>query len=173
MTKGECDLQDQSLFFGFTKQRFYKFKRVISNKELGPILKIVITRYIHCTRCVKVATEITGTEELKIFGRGNSSKVETYIGKMLTTELSGNVISMCPVGASIYTTANQTLNKNSNKQNSLIREYFTEKTYKELNRMMKEAAIKLNRRERKKSTMIGILTKKMCRTASFAEYAKN
>lgn len=96
---GDCDLQDQSLFFGFTKRRFYKFKRVVSDKELGPIVKTVMTRCIHCTRCVRFAAEIAGTEELGMFGRGTASEIGTYVDKVLTTELSGNVIDLCPVGA--------------------------------------------------------------------------
>jgi NADH-quinone oxidoreductase subunit G len=96
---GDCDLQDQSLFFGFTKRRFYKFKRIVSDKDLGPIVKTVMTRCIHCTRCVRFASEIAGTEELGMFGRGNSSEIGTYIDKILETELSGNVIDLCPVGA--------------------------------------------------------------------------
>lgn len=95
---GECDLQDQSLFFGFTKKRFYKFKRVVSDKDLGPIVKTVMTRCIHCTRCIRFANEITGIEELGIFGRGNHSEVGTYVNRVLTSELSGNVIDLCPVG---------------------------------------------------------------------------
>lgn len=101
---GDCDLQDQSLFFGLTKRRFYKFKRVVSDKELGPIVKTVMTRCIHCTRCVRFAAEIAGTEELGVFGRGNHSEIGTYVDKVLTTELSGNVIDLCPVGA--FTTTN-------------------------------------------------------------------
>jgi NADH dehydrogenase/NADH:ubiquinone oxidoreductase subunit G len=95
---GECDLQDQSLFFGLTRKRFYKFKRVVSNKDLGPIVKTVMTRCIHCTRCIRFANEITGVEELGIFGRGTFSEVGTYIDRILTSELSGNVIDLCPVG---------------------------------------------------------------------------
>lgn len=95
---GECDLQDQSLFFGFTKKRFYKFKRIVSDKNLGPIVKTVMTRCIHCTRCVRFANEIAGTEELGIFGRGVASEVGTYVDKILLTELSGNIIDLCPVG---------------------------------------------------------------------------
>jgi len=95
---GDCDLQDQSLFFGFTKRRFYKFKRVVSDKNLGPIVKTVMTRCIHCTRCVRFASEIAGVEELGIFGRGGSSEIGTYIDKVLSSELSGNVIDLCPVG---------------------------------------------------------------------------
>ncbi len=95
---GECDLQDQSLFFGFTKRRFYKFKRFVSDKNLGPIVKTVMTRCIHCTRCVRFATEIAGIEELGVLGRGVYSEIGTYVDKVLTSELSGNVIDLCPVG---------------------------------------------------------------------------
>ena len=95
---GDCDLQDQSLFFGFTKRRFYKFKRIVSDKDLGPIVKTVMTRCIHCTRCVRFAAEIAGVEDLGIFGRGGSSEVGTYIDKIFSSELSGNVIDLCPVG---------------------------------------------------------------------------
>lgn len=96
---GDCDLQDQSLFFGFTKRRFYKFKRIVNDKELGPIVKTVMTRCIHCTRCVRFAKEIATTEELGIFGRGTQSEIGTYINKILLTELSGNIIDLCPVGS--------------------------------------------------------------------------
>ena len=95
---GDCDLQDQSLFFGFTKRRFYKFKRVVNDKNIGPIVKTVMTRCIHCTRCIRFATEIAGVEELGIFGRGIDSEVGTYIDRLLSSELSGNVIDLCPVG---------------------------------------------------------------------------
>lgn len=101
---GDCDLQDQSLFFGFTKRRFYKFKRIVSDKKLGPIVKTVMTRCIHCTRCVRFASEIAGIEELGVFGRGNSSEIGTYIDKILLSELSGNIIDLCPVGSLNYKT---------------------------------------------------------------------
>ena len=106
---GECDLQDQSLFFGFTKKRFYKFKRIVSDKDLGPIVKTVMTRCIHCTRCIRFANEITGIEELGIFGRGTLSEVGTYVNRILTSELSGNVIDLCPVGK--FSKKNYNLNK--------------------------------------------------------------
>ena len=89
---------DQSIFFGFTKRRFYKFKRIVSDKNLGPIVKTVMTRCIHCTRCVRFSAEIAGVEELGIFGRGNQSEIGTYVNKVLLSELSGNVIDLCPVG---------------------------------------------------------------------------
>ena len=98
---GDCDLQDQSLFFGFNKRRFYNFKRIVTDKNLGPIVKTVMTRCIHCTRCVRFATEIAGVEDLGIFGRGNHSEIGTYINKIFFSELSGNVIDLCPVGCII------------------------------------------------------------------------
>jgi NADH-quinone oxidoreductase subunit G len=96
---GECDLQDQSLFFGITKKRFYNFKRIVTNKNLGPIVKTVMTRCIHCTRCIRFATEVAGIEDLGIFGRGVNSEIGTYIDKLFRSELSGNIIDICPVGA--------------------------------------------------------------------------
>lgn len=96
---GDCDLQDQSLFFGATRRRFHKFKRVVSDKELGPIIKTVMARCIHCTRCVRFAKEIAGVEDLGMLGRGYNSEIGTYINKVLTTELSGNMIDLCPVAA--------------------------------------------------------------------------
>ena len=94
---GDCDLQDQSLFFGFSKRRFYKFKRIVNDKELGPIVKTVMTRCIHCTRCVRFINEIANTQELGIFGRGYKSEIGAYKEKILVSELSGNVIDLCPV----------------------------------------------------------------------------
>ena len=96
---GECDLQDQSLFFGFTKKRFYNFKKVVLDKNIGPIVKTVMTRCIHCTRCVRFSSEIAGVEDLGIFGRGINSEIGTYIDKTFQSEISGNVIDICPVGA--------------------------------------------------------------------------
>lgn len=95
---GECDLQDQSLYFGFTKRRFYKFKRVVSDKNIGPVVRTVMTRCIHCTRCVRFSKEITGLEELGVFSRGVGSEIGTYVKKSMLSELSGNVIDICPVG---------------------------------------------------------------------------
>jgi NADH dehydrogenase (ubiquinone) Fe-S protein 1 len=96
---GECDLQDQSLFFGLTKKRFYSFKRVVLDKNIGPIVKTVMTRCIHCTRCVRFAAEIAGVEDIGMFGRGLQSEIGTYVEKIFQSELSGNVIDLCPVGA--------------------------------------------------------------------------
>ena len=96
---GECDLQDQSLYFGNTKKRFYNFKRIVTDKNIGPIVKTVMTRCIHCTRCVRFSAEIAGTEDLGMFGRGLDSEIGTYVSKSFQSELSGNVIDLCPVGA--------------------------------------------------------------------------
>ena len=96
---GECDLQDQSLIFGINKKRFYSYKRSVTNKNLGPIIKTVMTRCIHCTRCVRFAKEIAGTEDLGVFGRGYSTEIGTYIEKIFNSEISGNVSDICPVGA--------------------------------------------------------------------------
>ena len=96
---GECDLQDQALFFGFSKKRFYSLKRVVTEKNLGPIVKTVMTRCIHCTRCVRFATEVAGVENLGMFGRGLNSEIGTYVETSFNSELSGNIIDLCPVGA--------------------------------------------------------------------------
>lgn len=96
---GECDLQDQSLYFGNSKKRFYNFKRIVTDKNIGPIVKTVMTRCIHCTRCVRFSAEVAGTEDLGMFGRGLDSEIGTYINKSFQSELSGNVIDLCPVGA--------------------------------------------------------------------------
>jgi len=96
---GECDLQDQSLYFGISKKRFYNFKRIVTDKNIGPIVKTVMTRCIHCTRCVRFSAEIAGTEDLGMFGRGLDSEIGTYVNKTFQSELSGNVIDLCPVGA--------------------------------------------------------------------------
>lgn len=96
---GDCDLQDQSLIFGSSKKRFYSFKRIVSNKNLGTIVKTVMTRCIHCTRCVRFASEIAGIEALGTFGRGVDTEIGTYVEKIFHSELSGNVIDICPVGA--------------------------------------------------------------------------
>lgn len=96
---GECDLQDQALFYGTSKKRFYNYKRVVTNKNLGILIKTVMTRCIHCTRCVRFSNEIAGKSELGIFGRGLHSEIGTYLPKSFSSELSGNVIDICPVGA--------------------------------------------------------------------------
>ena len=96
---GECDLQDQALVFGSDRSRFYETKRSVENKNYGPLVKTIMTRCIHCTRCVRFATEIAGIEDLGCTGRGNDTEIGTYIGSTMKSELSGNVIDLCPVGA--------------------------------------------------------------------------
>jgi NADH-quinone oxidoreductase chain G len=96
---GECDLQDQSFFFGLSKKRFYNYKRIVTDKNIGPVVKTVMTRCIHCTRCVRFASEIAGIDDLGMFGRGINSEIGTYINKTFQSELSGNIIDLCPVGA--------------------------------------------------------------------------
>lgn len=95
---GDCDLQDQSIFFGFTKRRFYKFKRIVKDKKFGPIIKSIMTRCIHCTRCLRFLKEICTTNEMGIFGRGSKSEISSYINKIIFSEMSGNIIDLCPVG---------------------------------------------------------------------------
>jgi NADH-quinone oxidoreductase subunit G len=96
---GECDLQDQALFYGFDRSRFAENKRAVKDKDFGPLVKTQMTRCIHCTRCVRFATEVAGVEEIGATGRGEDMEITTTIGQMLTSELSGNIIDLCPVGA--------------------------------------------------------------------------
>ena len=95
----ECDLQDQSFNFGLAKKRFYSFKRSVHNKNFGILIKTVMTRCIHCTRCVRFSKEISGTNELGVFGRGLNSEIGTYTLNNYNSEFSSNVIDICPVGA--------------------------------------------------------------------------
>jgi len=96
---GECDLQDQSMGFGFDRGRYLENKRAVKDKNLGPLIKTIMTRCIHCTRCVRFATEVAGVQELGATGRGENMEIGTYVEKALTSELSGNMIDLCPVGA--------------------------------------------------------------------------
>ncbi len=96
---GECDLQDQSLYYGVDKSRFSENKRFVSEKYMGPLIKTQMTRCIHCTRCVRFATEIAGVPEIGAIGRGENMEITTYLEKSMESELSGNVIDLCPVGA--------------------------------------------------------------------------
>jgi len=95
---GECDLQDQAMVFGSDRGRFYEFKRAVEDKDLGPLIKTVMTRCIHCTRCVRFAKEIAGVPSLGTTGRGNQMEIGTYIQNIFLSEISGNVIDLCPVG---------------------------------------------------------------------------
>jgi NADH-quinone oxidoreductase subunit G len=96
---GECDLQDQSLLYGNDKGRFYDFKRSVKDKNCGPLIKTIMTRCIQCTRCVRFMREISGLNFLGVIGRGNSMEISNFLEKSLFSELSGNVIDVCPVGA--------------------------------------------------------------------------
>ncbi|KAF2567104.1 hypothetical protein F2Q70_00027229 [Brassica cretica] len=96
---GECDLQDQSMAFGSDRGRFTEMKRSVVDKNLGPLVKTVMTRCIQCTRCVRFASEVAGVQDLGMLGRGSGEEIGTYVEKLMTSELSGNVIDICPVGA--------------------------------------------------------------------------
>jgi NADH-quinone oxidoreductase subunit G len=96
---GECDLQDQAMGYGFDRSRYHENKRAVKDKYMGPLIKTIMTRCIHCTRCIRFATEIAGVPELGATGRGEDMEVGTYVEKALTSELSGNMIDLCPVGA--------------------------------------------------------------------------
>jgi NADH-quinone oxidoreductase subunit G len=96
---GECDLQDQSMFYGFDKSRFSENKRAVKDKYMGPLIKTQMTRCIHCTRCVRFAEEVAGVPEIGTTGRGENMEITTYLEQSMTSELSANVIDLCPVGA--------------------------------------------------------------------------
>jgi NADH-quinone oxidoreductase subunit G len=96
---GECDLQDQSLYYGVDKSRFVENKREVKDKYMGPLIKTQMTRCIHCTRCVRFATEVAGIPEIGAIGRGEDMEITTYLEKSMESELSANVIDLCPVGA--------------------------------------------------------------------------
>ena len=98
---GECDLQDQSVRYGSDRSRFYEpgGKRAVEDKDLGPLVKTIMTRCIHCTRCVRFSNEVAGATEMGSSGRGNDIQIGTYIEKTLNTEMSGNIVDLCPVGA--------------------------------------------------------------------------
>lgn len=100
---GECDLQDQSMMFGSDKSRFtdnaYSGKRATEDKNLGPLVKTSMNRCIHCTRCVRYASEVAGVDDLGTTGRGGDMQIGTYVEKLFASEVSGNIIDLCPVGA--------------------------------------------------------------------------
>ena len=96
---GECDLQDQAMGYGFDRSRFQENKRAVKDKYLGPLIKTIMTRCIHCTRCIRFADEIAGVPELGATGRGEHMEIGTYIEQAISSELSGNLIDVCPVGA--------------------------------------------------------------------------
>ncbi|MDN4631748.1 NADH-quinone oxidoreductase subunit NuoG [Sphingomonas sp. PsM26] len=96
---GECDLQDQSLAYGRGQSRYDENKRAVTEKYMGPIVKTVMTRCIQCTRCIRFAEEVAGVEEIGAIGRGEDMQIVSYLEHAVTSELSGNVVDLCPVGA--------------------------------------------------------------------------
>jgi len=96
---GECDLQDQAMAYGSGTSRYHEHKRAVEDKYMGPLVKTEMTRCIHCTRCIRFTEDVAGTTELGATGRGNHMEITTYIEKALTSELSANIIDLCPVGA--------------------------------------------------------------------------
>ena len=96
---GECELQDVALGFGNDVSRFTEGKRVVQDKNIGPLIETDMTRCIHCTRCVRFGTEVVGMREMGATGRGEHMEIGTYIEKSIESEVSGNIIDLCPVGA--------------------------------------------------------------------------
>jgi len=96
---GECDLQDQAMAFGMDASRYHENKRAVEDKYIGPLVKTIMNRCIHCTRCVRFTTEVAGISELGLIGRGEDAEITTYLEHAMTSELQGNVIDLCPVGA--------------------------------------------------------------------------
>ncbi len=96
---GECDLQDQAMAFGIDSSRYAENKRAVEDKYIGPLVKTVMNRCIHCTRCVRFTTEVAGIAELGLIGRGEDAEITTYLEQAMTSELQGNVVDLCPVGA--------------------------------------------------------------------------
>jgi NADH-quinone oxidoreductase subunit G len=96
---GECDLQDQAMAYGIDSSRFAENKRAVEDKNIGPLVNTHMNRCIHCTRCVRFSTEVAGVEELGAIGRGEDMEITTYLEAAMMSELQGNVIDLCPVGA--------------------------------------------------------------------------
>ena len=96
---GECDLQDQAMAYGVDSSRFRENKRAVEDKYIGPLVKTIMNRCIHCTRCVRFTTEVAGISELGLTGRGEDAEITTYLEQAMTSEMQGNVIDLCPVGA--------------------------------------------------------------------------
>ncbi len=96
---GECDLQDQAMAFGIDSSRYQENKRAVEDKYIGPLVKTIMNRCIHCTRCVRFTTEVAGITELGLIGRGEDAEITTYLEQAMTSELQGNVVDLCPVGA--------------------------------------------------------------------------
>jgi NADH-quinone oxidoreductase subunit G len=96
---GECDLQDQAMAYGLDRSRYHENKRAVQDKYMGPLIKTIMTRCIHCTRCIRFAEEVAGVPALGAIGRGEQMEITTYLDQALDSELSANVIDLCPVGA--------------------------------------------------------------------------
>jgi len=97
---GECDLQDQTIAFGSDRGRFYEsFKRSVEDYNYGPLIKTILNRCIHCSRCIRFLDEIAGDDSLVFINRGINMQISSYIKKFINSELSGNIIDLCPVGA--------------------------------------------------------------------------
>src|SRR3990170_1863802 len=96
---GECDLQDQAMAYGVDATRYVENKRAVEDKYIGPLVKTIMTRCIHCTRCIRFTTEVAGVPELGAIGRGEDMEITTYLEQAMTSELQGNVVDLCPVGA--------------------------------------------------------------------------
>ena len=96
---GECDLQDQAMAYGVDASRYKENKRAVEEKYIGPLVKTIMTRCIHCTRCIRFSTEVAGVPELGAIGRGEDMEITTYLEQAMTSELQSNVVDLCPVGA--------------------------------------------------------------------------
>ncbi len=96
---GECDLQDQAMAYGVDASRYKENKRAVEEKYIGPLVKTIMTRCIHCTRCIRFSTEVAGVPELGAIGRGEDMEITTYLEHAMTSELQSNVVDLCPVGA--------------------------------------------------------------------------
>jgi NADH-quinone oxidoreductase subunit G len=96
---GECDLQDQAVAYGFDRGRYQENKRAVKDKDFGPLVETSMNRCIHCTRCIRFLADVAGVADLGGIGRGENMEIDTYVGKALESELSANIIDLCPVGA--------------------------------------------------------------------------
>ncbi len=96
---GECDLQDQAMAYGVDSSRYHENKRAVEDKYIGALVKTIMNRCIHCTRCIRFSAEVAGVPELGAIGRGEDMEITTYLERAMTSELQGNVVDLCPVGA--------------------------------------------------------------------------
>ena len=96
---GECDLQDQAMGYGLDHSRYIENKRAVKNKDFGPLIKTIMTRCIHCTRCVRFSIDISGFGNMGTTNRGKETEIGVYTNGVINSELSGNLVDVCPVGA--------------------------------------------------------------------------